>query len=193
MPEDIIDVIRISHLLCFALGMGAGLYFDLRALRRLNQPFTKDEAEELRHVHNFVFAALFGLWVTGALLIYIRTGFDLANFTPKLWMKLIIVVTLSINSFGIGRIVLPFVRRSVGRCALELPLRAILPMTLTTALSVFCWLSSLVLGASVTFKTADWTVLTTFFAIKLAVVLVGAVLMILTLHTSQRRRTLAKA
>lgn len=189
MPQDFIDLIRISHLFFFALGMGAGLYFDVRALRRINTAFTQDDIAGFNQVHNFVVFAVFGLWITGIMMIYIRTGFNVSEFTPKLWMKLIVVTVLTANAFSIGRIVLPRVAQSVGQKAIELPLRTILTMTTATAFSVFCWLSGLVLGVSVTLKTADWTTLSGFLIVEFFLIVSGGLALVLFLRSSINRRS----
>ncbi|MEM7471610.1 MAG: hypothetical protein AAF340_09695 [Pseudomonadota bacterium] len=188
MSQEVIDLIRIGHLVFFALGMGAGLYFDLRSLRRINTPFTNNDLAEFTRVHHIVFGALLGLWVTGFMLLYIRTGFDLNAFTPKLQLKLIIVSALSLNAAVIGTFVLPRVGRAVGKAALDLPLREVLPMTMSASASLFCWLSGLVLGASVTFKTAGWATLGSFFAAEFVVIVFGASGGFLILHAVMRRR-----
>ncbi len=175
MQQEIIDVIRVVHLACFAVGMGSGVYFDFRTLSRLNSPFDDFDILEFERVHKVVFAALLGLWITGVMLIYIRTGFDLDNFSPKLILKLAVVTVLTLNAFYIGLSVLPRVAAAVGHRACELPLRYMMPMTFAAALSMFCWLGGLILGASVVLKTADWTMLVTFFSWQFIIVVVGAI------------------
>lgn len=183
MPQDVVDIVRIGHLIFFALGMGSGLFFDWRALCKINKPFTEGDIVQFGEVHKFVAGALVGLWLTGAALIYIRTGFVLSDFSPKLWFKLIVVTTLTVNAFVIGHLVLPRVRVSVGMRATDLPLRAVLAMTFTTALSLFCWLSGVVLGVSVTFRTADWSTLGAFFLGEFVLVVCGALVFIAMLHS----------
>jgi hypothetical protein len=179
MPEYLIDTIRFTHLIFFALGMGSGLYFDLHALTHINKPFTKDDIVHFGKAHIIVFTAVFGLWLSGVFLIYIRTGFVISEFTPKLWVKLIIVSVLTLNAISIGLTVLPRIKRSEGLLAIELPLSALLPMTITTALSISCWLSALVLGMSVILKTANWTILGTFILAEVVIIVFGSVIMIL--------------
>lgn len=187
MPQDVIDIVRIAHLVFFALGMGSGLFFDWRALCRFNQPFGQDDIARFREAHKFVAGALVGLWLTGATLIYIRTGFVLSEFSPKLWVKLIVVTTLTVNAFAIGRLVLPRIAESVGKRVPDLPLRTVLAMTFTTALSVFCWLGGIVLGISVTLKTADWMTLGAFFFGEFLVVVMGAMVFIAATHAFVKR------
>lgn len=188
MSQELIDLVRVAHLICFALGMGAGLYFDMRTLRRIGTPFTDTDLVEFECVHRYVFAALVGMWASGLALIYVRTGFVWAEFPPKLWMKLIIVVALTLNAAVIGAYVLPRVRQAVGRAAIDLPLRDMLPMTACASASMFCWLGGLVLGASVTMKTANWVTLCQFLAVEFVVIMLGALLGVLALRALLNRR-----
>jgi hypothetical protein len=191
MSEYLVDLIRFTHLVSLAAGMGSGIYFDLHALRRINKPFTRDDIAHFHMVHKVVFVSLLGLWLSGLFLIYIRTGFILSEFTPKLWFKIIIVNILTANAISIGLTVLPRINRSVGLCALtELPLGTILSMTTTTALSMFCWSSCLMLGVSVVLKTASWTILSTFFVLILVIIIFGASFMILIIRDVMRSQDL---
>lgn len=174
--------------MCFALGMGSGLYVDMRSLRRINKPFSSADLTEFQQVHKIVLAALCGMWATGLMLIYIRTGFVLSEFAPKLWMKLIVVSALTTNAFVIGMYVLPNVKKAIGQSAIEMPLRVMVPMTFAAASSMFCWLGGVVLGASVSLKTADWATLSKFFAAEFVVIVFGSVVGIIILRAILRRK-----
>lgn len=189
MPQDFIDLVRILHLVFFALGMGSGLFFDWRAMRRFHKPFSDHDLAQFHEVHRFVFIALSGLWLTGLALIYIRTGFQLSEFSPKLWTKMIVVTALTANAFVIGHFVLPCIARAIGQRAMDMKLHTLICMTATTSLSIFCWLAGLVLGASVTLKTADWTLLGSLLLVEFVVIVFGAIFTMLTLRLILLRRT----
>jgi len=182
MPQEAIDIVRIVHLACFAVGMGSGVYFDFRTLIRLNRPFEEFDLVEFERVHKVVFAALLGLWITGVMLIYIRTGFDLDNFTPKLIVKLSVVSVLTLNAHYIGYSILPRVAGAIGHRASELPLSYMMPMTVAAAISMFCWIGGLILGASNVLRTAGWDTLFRFFTWQFLIVILGAIVGILVLR-----------
>lgn len=182
MDQDLVDVLRAGHLIFMALGMGTGLFCDWRALCAFNTPFTAQHIAQFDEVHKFVFAALAGLWLTGAGLIYVRTGFVLSEFSPKLWLKVIVVTTLTVNAVLIGAFVLPRVARSVGTRAIALPGAMVAAMTFTTSVSLFCWMSGLALGVSTTLKTADWTTLGMVFASAFGIFVAGGMAAIMGLR-----------
>jgi len=192
MSPEIIDVARIAHLLCFALGMGAALYFDLRTLGRVNVPLAVTDITEAEQVHRFVFAALAGMWVTGVALIYIRTGFVLSEFSPKLWTKVATVTALSLNAVVIGWLVMPVLQRAVGERMIALPLGRLVPLCLASSVSLFLWLGSLSLGASAILKVADWPVLGMFMGALFLLCVLGTLAMVLCCRwVCQRRSAMA--
>ena len=112
MPEiDLVyvDMIRYVHLLCVAIGFGASFLADIHVLGRLGSKITDGTLETLHHYHKIVWTALILMWITGLLLIYVRTGFVLSNFSPKLFVKIGTVSLLTINAILIGRLAMPMV------------------------------------------------------------------------------------
>ncbi len=159
ISETLIDLIRALHLLCFAAGMGTGLYFDLRTMRTMDQRVTPDEIQMLHDIHVWIMLAFGGLWVTGLALVYIRTGFDWANVSPKLFVKLYVMTFMLINARAIGRYVMPVMQEAEGLALFELPMWKLATVTQIAVNSVFCWTAGLALGSSVVLKTAEWSLL----------------------------------
>ena len=157
--DALIDMVRGLHLLCFAAGMGVGLCFDLRTLRTLNAPVTRDDVWTLHQVHLWITAAFGGLWITGLALVYVRTGFALEAFTPMLWTKLGLMTLMVANAVAIARVVMPVMEASVGRMLTALPARRLAVVTQIAVTSLFCWTAGMALGSSVVLKTAGWDVL----------------------------------
>lgn len=156
MSEPIfLDLIRGIHLLCFALGMGPAIYFDLRSLFRIALPFYPIDVEELHRIHKVVSLACLGLWASGMMLIWWRTNFDPAAFSPKLWAKLGVVTVLTVNAIYLSRCVMPSLANWTGSRLIDIPVRLLLPMTLCAGLSLSCWALALALGSSTVLKTAD--------------------------------------
>lgn len=159
LSDTLVDLIRALHLLCFAAGMGTGLYFDLRTMRTMDQKITVADIDALHDIHLWITSAFGGLWVTGLALVYIRTGFDWANVSPKLFVKLYVMTFMLINARAIGRYVLPVMQSAEGTTLFDLPAWKLATVTQIAINSVFCWSAGLALGSSVVLKTAEWSLL----------------------------------
>ena len=85
--DIILDLVRGPHLLGVIIAMGAAIYYDLRSLHRIFQPLSATDIEEVRRIHIIVATGFTAIWMTGLGLLWIRTGFDVASFSPKLWCK----------------------------------------------------------------------------------------------------------
>ncbi len=154
-----VDIVCGVHLFFVILGMGPALYYDLRSFHRIARPIRENDLRELRRIHAVVSFACAGLWVSGAALIYIRTGYDFASFSPKLWCKVAVVTCLMINALVLTVMIVPALARSEGQRLIDLPPRLLVPMTLCAGVSLTCWILALILGSSVVLKTANWDVL----------------------------------
>lgn len=94
------------------------------------------------------------MWISRLALIYIRTGFILDNFTPKLWAKVDVVLILTLNSIAIRKYAVP--RLTLYNCApADITVSAMLPLSLTAGVSTASWLMALALGSSVFLKTGS--------------------------------------
>lgn len=169
------DIIVYFHLLFVAIGLGLAVRLDFIFFRgrhaRPSQVLLADTALS----HQMISTALVGLWGTGICLVYLRTGFVLAEFSPKLWVKLIIVTMLSVNAIIIGIFVMPIMERYNDRPVLAIPLRYKLPMAVSAATSAFCWFTALALGAMATLKTQSWETLGLIFGLEFALGIMVAV------------------
>lgn len=176
MSEPIfLDLIRGIHLLSFALGMGPAIYFDLRSLSRIALPFHPTDFAELHRIHKLVSLACLGLWISGMTLIWWRTNFVPAAFSPKLLAKLAVVTVLTVNAIYLSRCVMPSLANWTGSRLIDIPVRLLLPMTLCAGLSLSCWTLALALGSSAVLKTSDWSVLVPLLASG-AILCIGGVL-----------------
>ncbi|MEQ6203968.1 hypothetical protein ABMC88_13010 [Sulfitobacter sp. HNIBRBA2951] len=154
-----IDLIRYTHLLSLVLGMGPALYYDLRSLHRIRQPVSQTDLDELRRIHNIVSVACVGMWLSGAALIWVRTQFDLSEFSPKLWCKVAVVSTLTVNATVLSIFVIPTLERIKGSRIVSIPLGRLVAMNLCAGVSLSCWMLALALGSSSVLKTAGWDLL----------------------------------
>ena len=88
------------------------LYMDFVSFWSIKLPRSVDDMNNLERIHIWITAAFVGLLRSGMSLIYMRTGFYLALFSPKLWLK---TEVMRVNS-GIRVImILPMLRRMLGR------------------------------------------------------------------------------
>lgn len=147
MAEVLVDLVRLGHLVGLALGFGLALYADSRFLGTLAQPVDRARLEELRRIHVHVALALGLLWVTGILLLAIRTGLDSGQVTPKLVAKLSVVGVMTLNARLIACRALPILERAGGASFCRLPRGARLRMAAIGAVSAASWVSALGLGA----------------------------------------------
>ncbi len=171
------------------MGMGTALYFDFRSFQSLSDPIGKVDIEDLEHIHFWISGAFIGLWITGITLIYIRTGFQLEAFSPKLWTKVAIMVLMTLNSFMVGAFIRPMMRSNMMRPMISLPPLQFAIATQVAVISLFCWSSGLLLGSSAALKTAPWDVLLVIFPIWFVLLTVGGHLTIMVV----RKRALGQA
>jgi len=142
------DAIRFAHLLCVAIGLGASFFADVYIVRALPNPVSRPLLDILHRCHLIVWAGLIGMWVTGAVLIYLRTEFIWENFSPKLITKGVVVTVLTLNAWIIGTIAMRRVEAALGTSLFALPIRVKLPMGVIAGVSTTSWLLALALGSS---------------------------------------------
>lgn len=158
MSADLIlDLARAGHMSGLAFGLGLALCADLIAFSTIFRSIHDRDVWLMTLLHRLILCGLVLLWVSGLALLYIRTGFDPARFSPKLWLKLAVVVTLSANAALIGRVALPVFAAHVGHSFGMLPLRLRLRLSALAGLSATCWLSALALGVFRHLKVMDFT------------------------------------
>ena len=87
---------------------------DATVMRRLNAPLTDGFLTTLHWCHSVVGYALAAMWLSGLVLIYMRTGFMLENVNPKLTAKIGVVVVLTLNAILIGKYAMPILQANIG-------------------------------------------------------------------------------
>lgn len=182
-----IDLLRMVHLMCFAAGMGTAVYFDFQRFSALNKPLTAQDLADLKQLHGWISTAFGCLWITGIILIYVRTSFDISQFAPKLWMKIGIMTFMLFVSRLIGTVVIPILRDNVGRSLISMPKAQLVLTTQIGVLSMFCWTSGLLLGASQGLKTATWDVLLPLALAWLCVLSIGGQCMLMLVRIRHAR------
>lgn len=143
-----IDLARFAHIITVAVGFGAAFLTDMHAVTRLGGTIDKSFLSMLRNFHVTITFSVVAMWITGLLMVFIRTGFDVSQFSPKLISKLVIVSILSLNAIIIGKFIMPILEESVGQSLLWLPFRTQLMLAGAGAISTSSWLLALLLGSS---------------------------------------------
>jgi hypothetical protein len=153
-----LDVARFAHVLCIAVGFGAAFLADYQIARQLARPVDERMLHLVDLCHDVIWKIVIGMWITGLILIQIRTQFVLANFTPKLVSKLIVVGILTVNSGLISRVAMPLLRRARGQSLLALPLGSRLTLAVIGAVSSASWLLAMAMGSSKVLAASDGSV-----------------------------------
>jgi hypothetical protein len=190
-PLIITDSVRYAHLFSVAVGIGASFMADSLVLARLDKPVDQHLIDRLHHYHRFVWLALGAMWISGAAMVYIRTGFDLANFSPKLFSKLAVVSMLTLNALLIGGFAMPIVERSIGRPLLGMSLHQKIGCALIGSVSSTSWLIALAMGESKILAASGWDVFSRFVpsAYLSSLLLACSVMFVLHLRLQNRPAT----
>jgi hypothetical protein len=182
-PLVLIDLARFAHILCIAVGFGAAFLADYQVARQLARPVDDRMLHALNLSHDIIWKVVIGMWVTGLILIQIRTQFVPANFTPKLVSKLIVVGILTLNSGLISHIAMPLIRRGRGQRLLDLPLGSKVTLAVIGAVSSASWLLALAMGSSKVLAASDWGVFVVLLPLAYVSAVAFAVGVMACLHT----------
>ena len=172
----LLDSVRAGHLIGLAMGFGPAICADVLVARSFFRPIRQRDVDLLKWLHLIVFGGLAVLWITGLILLQIRTGFDLANFSPKLMTKVFVVILLTGNAMAIGIYALPRFNDHVGVQFGKIDPPTLINLTIIAGVSMACWLSALALGAFSQLKPLSYEALQAVFAPVFLVGLTGAVL-----------------
>lgn len=190
---EMIDAVRYGHLLCVAIGLGAAFLADIQVMQRLNRPVTRALLSQLALYHKLVWAGLIGMWITGLALIYIRTGFVLTEFSPKLFSKLGIVSVLTLNAMLIGRVAMPMLKEAYGQAPNDLPLPRKIVGGWVASLSSVSWLMALALGGSKVLAVSDWMTFAWMLPGAYLLGLVGSSVLVMGAHWGLNMRGTSKS
>ncbi|MEX0339789.1 MAG: hypothetical protein AB3N11_12210 [Arenibacterium sp.] len=174
----LIDAARAVHLIGLAVGFGLAICADVLAAKSVFAPIARRDVDLLQLLHRAILAGLVLLWSSGLVLLYVRTGFDLAAFSPKLAFKLGVVLLLTANAFVIGRFALPVYRANAGRRFGEITLTTRMRLASIAAVSASCWLSAMALGVFSQLKPLGVEALQSLFAPLFLFGLLGAVALV---------------
>lgn len=180
--QILIDFARYAHVLSVAVGFGGAFLADFHMLSRLGQPVDDDTLTTLHVCHKIVTGSLVAMWITGIVMIGIRTGFVVESFSPKLFSKLITVSILTANAILIARFAMPLVEKSRGRNLMNLSLATKLRLAVIGAVSTTSWLVAMAMGIIKVLATSGWLVFAILLPVSYAVSIAAAVGILVLLH-----------
>lgn len=159
-PNITVDAVRFAHLLSVAVGLGTSFLADTMVIAQMDKPVDQPLLDRLKHCHHIVIAALIPMWLTGIALIYIRTGFVIEEFSPKLFSKLAVVSILTLNAYLIGKFAMPLLERNLKRSLLDMPTPRKFVCAWVSAVSTTSWILALAMGESKVLAASGWSVFT---------------------------------
>lgn len=181
-------MLRVVHLIGLAVGLGGATLLDLVVLRFLVLNTISDEHYRIVAFASGVVATGLGLlWLSGLGLLLHYEMFEpekLAN--PKIWAKVAIVATLTLNGAFIHHTVLPFIRRNVGRRMFQGVSNSQRALLLGTGVvSGVSWYAPLLLASipQLNFVVPAWMILTVYsVALASGIVLANTVMHVVALR-----------
>lgn len=153
---SVTDVARSLHLAGMAMGLGLAICADWLVFTKLFRPITLADVDKLRWMHRAIQIGLAVLWASGLTILWLRTGFDVDQFTPKLMVKLFVVTILTVNALAIGGAALSSIDSMVGQRLGAMDLRTRFFASIIMGVSVFCWMSALALGVFTRLRDMDF-------------------------------------
>jgi hypothetical protein len=157
-PQVFVDLARYAHILSVAIGFGAAFLADFHVISRLGRPVDDDLTITLHVCHRVIWKMVVAMWATGLIMIYIRTGFVFANFSPKLISKLVTVAILTLNAGLISKVAMPLVEVNRGRSLMWMPLGSKLALAGIGAVSSASWMLAMAMGSSKVLAASGWVV-----------------------------------
>ncbi len=176
------SVLRIVHFIGLALGLGAATVLDLLVLRFLIRgKITQDHWKVFKFGSKVVNWGLILLWVTGLGFLTYYGVFDPAKLgNEKIWAKMTIVLILTVNGGFIHSIILPRVKRQIGRSLMEgLSSSHRSVFVVSGAVSAVSWYVPMMLGAlpQLNFAVPMGTILLAYAALLGSAILVAHALL----------------
>ncbi|WP_068115738.1 hypothetical protein [Tropicimonas marinistellae] len=142
----IADMAVWIHFMGLIPGLLYALAADATALQSLRRPLAQAEIQRLVDYHRIISIALVLLWASGLTLIWLKLGPGGGTLTPKLMVKIAVVLMLTANATAIGQIGLSTMAARREQRFGDLPARLRLGLGAIAGLSAGCWLSAFALG-----------------------------------------------
>ena len=174
MIDLTLDALRVGHMTCFAIGIGTAAFLEVQVLRRFRDGIDIEGLRLLLGGHDLIRYALYGLWATGAGLLFFRIVILCEMPSPKLIAKLMVVSALTLNMRAIGEFVIPELFVWEGMRIADIPARVRMELGAVAGVSGGLWASALVLGGFHRMKMMDgWEIAGVLLPLILTATLVG--------------------
>ena len=108
LAQDIFldHIARNVHIVMLVMCLGLAALADLTAAKSISRPLSDRSLARLHRYHSALSTGLILLWISGIAIIWLKTSFDVSQFSPKLMAKIAVVTLLSFNALVIGRVAL---------------------------------------------------------------------------------------
>jgi hypothetical protein len=151
----LLSIVKIMHLLGLVTGFGGAILTDLMILKNaILRPLDKQTVQTAHTLSRIVFAGLAILWVTGAVLVYMRVIEDpKVMMNQKIWAKVAIVAILTINGIAVHKFALSHLHARVGKQLFDLGRPGeVAKLTFVAGVSSVSWVVPFVLGVAKEFN-----------------------------------------
>jgi len=176
MTDMLLDLLRVTHMAAFAVGIGAATFLETQLIRRFKYRVDQDGLRFLLNGHDMIRYAVYGLWGTGLALLILKVGILGNPFTAKLAVKLLVVALLTANMVVIERFVLTEMFFYEGKRLRDIPSLVRLQLGAIAGVSAGCWIMALLLGGVNRFlEMGVFSILGTLIPILIATTAVGAI------------------
>ncbi|MEP3276221.1 MAG: type I secretion system permease/ATPase [Stappiaceae bacterium] len=145
-PDQILEILRIIHILGISIGLGGAIVADLLGLRLLLSARPKPIEGALGQIHHTVLLGLAIIWASGLAIAYIKVPLD--AIPNKVFLKLTVVSLLTINGFFIGRYLVPLAEKRAKPLLATFSLSEVCTSALFMSISISCWFAALFVSKS---------------------------------------------
>jgi hypothetical protein len=147
MIDLVHTILKFTHIISLALGVGGAIIADLFVIGLLNKAITRQELRLLENLEKFVFVGLMLLWISGVGFFVEYQLFNPEKLSnPKILAKLTIVMIVTLN----GLLFHMFFHNRVfreGLVIVKLPPLTYYSLILFGTISSFSWIGAMTLGA----------------------------------------------
>lgn len=167
------SAITFLHLSGLIFGVGGAWILDGFLLAHLNDRLSKERYKTIEFISKNVITGLIILWISGfAFIIYYYLYSPEYLYNQKVWAKIFVVSVLTINGVLVHRIILPYLKKTIGFTLVELLSDdEIRVMASIAAMSFISWLFPIVLGVTKTLNFSASALEISFFYLLLSAVL----------------------
>ncbi len=144
--DQILEILRIIHILGISIGLGGAIVADLLGLRLLLCARPRPIEGALRQIHHTVLMGLVLIWASGLAIAYLKVPLDAVP--DKVYLKLAVVSLLTLNGFFIGRYLIPLAEKRAKPLLATFTISEVCTSALFMSISISCWFAALFVSKS---------------------------------------------